>query len=91
MLGRAKRLLRLAHDLPSPLRGSLEVGLVVAACPDAWAVLLERLRELHDLYWAAARELFVEVWGERGERTEAQLRAAGLDPALEPWPSIDDV
>ncbi len=83
-LGLLKRALQQEAELPYPGKGALEASLVYAACPEEFRSFFARLRELAAFYRGVARDLASEVWGELGERTDAQLVAAGLDRSREP-------
>jgi hypothetical protein len=86
-----ERILRQEAQLPYPGKGALEAGLVYAPCRREFLHLFARLRELAGFYRSVARELASELWGELGERTDAQLVAAGLNRSREPVIDFDEI
>lgn len=90
-LAALKRVLEHEARLPYPAQGALEAGLVFSQCPREFRALFARLRELEAFYRDVARDLAGRLWGELGERTEAQLAAAGFDPTREPVVNFDEL
>jgi hypothetical protein len=79
-----KHVLEHETELPYPAKGAFEAGLVYGRCAPEFRALFDGARELRDFYRGVARDLAREVWGDLGERTDAQLLAAGLDRSREP-------
>jgi hypothetical protein len=92
LLAPLKRLLRHDAELPYPAsRGALEAAPVHQQCPTEHRAVLGRLGQLRSFYRGVALELAVALWGDLGERTEAQLVAAGLDRSRAPVPAFDNL
>jgi hypothetical protein len=78
-----KTVLERVADVPHPTKDFLEDSLVNLLRGPEMMVVGRRCRDLVDLYRKAALEAAAEAWGDRGARTEAQLRACGLRPERE--------
>jgi hypothetical protein len=88
LLERLQEVLRYRARLPHPTRGYADDSLINARYPAEMSALAAAARSLCAHYDGIAATLAREVWGNLGARTQADIRAAGLDPSLAP--RIDD-